>query len=356
MVINNLDRELKWVHPEHTRVSLLTLDKVMAGFRLAAMSEGKSPNTVAIDCASLRSLERFLGKRGLPATVDAITVTVLREFTVYLQASPRFAAHPFTPQQDGQLSGCTVNGYLRGLSAIWSWLMADGLIEVNPFEHLRIPRPPKKITPIFTDEQLVLLFAAINVTLPMGYRDYVMLLLLLDTAIRCSELTGIRVENVNLEARSIKILGKGGKERTVAIGVKTVRALWKYLNCHRPEPAIPRYDHLFLTQDGRPISKDRLEKIVKRHGKKAGITGVRVSPHTFRHTAAVKFLRNGGDVFTLQQMMGHASIESLRIYVNLAFSDLARVHRRCSPVDNLELKTASPSTRCAGRRARSRPH
>ena len=65
MVINNLDRELKGVHPEHTRVSLLTLDKVMAGFRLAAMSEGKSPHTVAIDCASLRCLERFLKKRGL---------------------------------------------------------------------------------------------------------------------------------------------------------------------------------------------------------------------------------------------------------------------------------------------------
>ena len=100
----------------------------------------------------------------------------------------------------------------------------------------------------------------------------------------------------------------------------------------------------------------RLEKIVRHYGEKAGITGVRVSPHTFRHTAAVKFLRNGGDVFTLQQMMGHASIESLRIYINLAFSDLARVHRQCSPADNMELKPASSSKRLAGRRAGSRPH
>ena len=356
MITNDLDREPKGAHPEHTGVTLLTLDKVMAGFRLTAMSEGKSPHTVAIDCASLRSLERFLKKRGLPATVDAITLTVLREFIVYLQASHRFAAHPFTPQQEGCLSACTINGYLRGLSAIWSWLMADGLIELNPFEHLRIAPPPKKITPTFTDDQLVMFFGVINLTLPMGYRDYVMLLVLLDTAIRCSELNGIRVEDVNLEAGRIKIRGKGNKERMVAIGAKARRALWKYFNVHRPEPAIPRYDYLFLTHDGRPISKNRQERIVKRYGEKAGITGVRVSPHTFRHTAAVKFLRNGGDVFTLQQMMGHASIASLRIYINLAFSDLTRVHRQCSPADNMELKPASSSKRNARRRDRPWPH
>ncbi len=74
------------------------------------------------------------------------------------------------------------------------------------------------------------------------------------------------------------------------------------------------------------------------YGKKAGITGVRVSPHTFRHTMAVTFLRNGGDVFILQRILGRSQLEAVRGYVNLAQPDISRVHRRNSPVDNLELK------------------
>ena len=98
-----------------------------------------------------------------------------------------------------------------------------------------------------------------------------------------------------------------------------------------------------LTRDGHPLTKDRLESIVERYGVKAGITGVRVSPHTFRHTMAVTFLRNGGDVFSLQRIMGHAQLEVLRGYINLAQSDISRVHQRNSPADNLELPTRGTS-------------
>ncbi|MCP4605368.1 MAG: site-specific integrase, partial [Proteobacteria bacterium] len=82
---------------------------------------------------------------------------------------------------------------------------------------------------------------------------------------------------------------------------------------------------------------DRIEAIIHYIGTKAGITGVRCSPHTFRHTFAVTFLRNGGDLFTLQRIMGHETLEILRQYVNLAQEDIGRVHRQCSPLDNLDL-------------------
>jgi integrase/recombinase XerD len=134
------------------------------------------------------------------------------------------------------------------------------------------------------------------------------------------------------------VWGKGSKERLVPIGAKVQKAVWKYLIRYRSEPATPHYDHVFLTRDGHPITKDRLEAIVERYGKKASITGVRVSPHTFRHTMAVMFLRNGGDVFTLQRILGHSQLEIVKIYVNVAQSDISRVHQKSSPVDNLELK------------------
>jgi len=136
------------------------------------------------------------------------------------------------------------------------------------------------------------------------------------------------------------VWGKGSKERLVPIGAKVQKALWKYMARYRPEPITPRYDQVFLTRDGHPLTKDRLEAIVERYGKKAGITGVRISPHTFRHTMAVTFLRNGGDVFSLQRILGHSQLEVLRGYVNLAQSDISRVHRRNSPADNLEFKLA----------------
>lgn len=171
------------------------------------------------------------------------------------------------------------------------------------------------------------------------------MLTMLDTGIRCNELNSLRLPDVNLDSRLFKVWGKGSRERLVPIGTKVQKAIWKYLNRYRPDPASPRYDHVFLTRDGRPLTKDRLEAIIERYGKKAGITGVRVSPHTFRHTMAVTFLRNGGDVFTLQRILGHSQLEVLRGYVNLAQSDISRVHQRNSPADNLEFAPRKPGRR-----------
>ena len=314
------------------------LHKLLEGYHLSAQSEGKSPNTIAIVEASVRYLGEFLTANGFSTDATKIGVEELRRFIVHLRDKPRFAHHRFTRPQAGRLSGHTVNGYMRALQAFWSWLKREDLIDANPFTKLKIPRAPQKVIPIFTDEQLRRLFAAIDTRTPVGFRNYTIILTLLDTGIRCSELTSLRVGDVNLESRLLKVWGKGGKERLVPIGAKVQKALWKYLARYRPEPATARYDEVFLTRDGRPLTKDRVEAIVESYGKRAGIAGLRLSPHTFRHTMAVTFLRNGGDVFSLQRILGHSQLEVLRGYVNLAQSDISRVHRRNSPADNLDFK------------------
>jgi integrase/recombinase XerD len=339
MVPNNssnvdVDRLLRQALPLSTATSLCAM---MEGYRLSARSEGKSGGTIAIVESSVRYLRQFLEGEGLSPDVREIGATEMRRFIVSLRERPRFASHRFTRPQGGRLSGHTINGYLRALRSFWSWLESEGFIEENPFRAVRIPKAPIKVIPTFTDEQLRALFGAVDSTSPVGCRDYAIMLMLLDTGIRCSELTGLRLTDVDLNGRLLKVHGKGNKERMVPIGAKVQKAVWKYLNCHRPQPATSRYDHVFLTRDGRPLSKDRLEAIVERHGTKAGIFGVRVSPHTFRHTMAVTFLRNGGDVFSLQRITGHSQLDVLRGYVNLAQSDISRVHERNSPADNLEL-------------------
>ena len=315
-----------------------TLEKLLSGYRLSSLSEGKSRATIAIVESSVHYLGEFLADNDLATDVANIGINELRRFIVYLKEQPRFAHHRFTQPQDGHLSGHTINGYMRALQSFWSWLEREDLIPENPFTNMKIPKAPKKIIPIFTEEQLRQLFSSIDTTSPAGYRNYTMILMLFDTGIRCSELTGLRIADVNLESRLIKVTGKGSKERQVPIGAKVQKALWKYLTLYHPEAATPRYDQVFLTLEGRPLTKDRLEAVVERYGKKAAITGVRVSPHTFRHTMAVTFLRNGGDVFSLQRILGHSSLEVLRGYVNLAQSDISRVHQRNSPGDNLEFK------------------
>jgi site-specific recombinase XerD len=143
----------------------------------------------------------------------------------------------------------------------------------------------------------------------------------------------------------LKVLGKGNKERLIPIGKHVQRLLWRYINRYRPEPALVNRHFLFLTRGGRPLTKDRVEKMMAYYGKKAGLQGVRCSPHTLRHTAAVRFLRHGGDVFSLQRMLGHSSLEMTRRYCELADIDVKRAHATASPVDNLDLTVRRPRSR-----------
>jgi site-specific recombinase XerD len=169
-----------------------------------------------------------------------------------------------------------------------------------------------------------------------GLRDYAMILMLLDTGMRLGELIGLKKNDVDFRNRTLKVFGKGAKERRLPIGKRLLAALWKY-QLHRPQPATGSIDNFFLTRDGWPLTKNRVETIIKNLGRKAGLQGVRCSPHTFRHTFCIQFLRNGANLFSLQQMTGHSSLEVLRGYVALAESDLKIAHQRFSPVDNMNL-------------------
>jgi site-specific recombinase XerD len=289
--------------------------------------------------------------------VQQVTPRILRAYILYLQQKQCFASHRFNRPQDKGLSGHTINCYLRSLRIFFSWLVSEEVIAENPFNRVKIPRPPRKVIPVFSDAQIMDLLGAIDVGTPEGVRDYTIVLTLLDSGLRVSELCQLKLEHVWLEEGMVKVLGKGNKERLVPIGRQVQRALWHYINRYRPEPAKPGCDTVFLTRYGRSLSKDCVEKRMTRYGKKAGVAGVRCSPHTFRHAAAVKFLRNGGDVFSLQRMLGHSSLEMTRRYCELADVDVKRAHMTASPVDNLELRQhngqAGPRRSSNGR---SSPH
>jgi site-specific recombinase XerD len=317
---------------------LATLEHLITGYQLCATTEGKSTNAITIVTNCVSYFMSFLASQGISSDVSQISHHEIRAFILYLQQKRCFSGHRFNHAQDRGLSGHTINCYLRSLRVFFSWLVSEDIIEGNPFERVKIPQPPRKVIPTLTDSQLQQFLNCIDTKSAEGYRDYTIIMTLLDTGLRVSELCGLKLDNVWLEDGMLKVLGKGNKERLIPIGKQVQRLLWRYIDRYRPEPAGANCNFLFLTREGRPLNKDRVEKIMACYGKKAGLKGVRYSPHTLRHTAAVRFLRNGGDVFSLQRMLGHASLEMTRRYCELADIDVKRVHMTASPVDNLNLR------------------
>lgn len=310
---------------------------LLQGYQLCAATEGKSANATAIVTNSVTYFRDWLVSADQSTDVTRISQHEIRAFILYLQQKRCFSNHRFSHVQDRGLSGHTINCYLRSIRIFFSWLVSEGIVEHNPFDRVKIPRPPRKVIPTFSDGQMQNLLNAINTGSPEGYRNHTIILTLLDTGLRVSELCHLKRDNVWLEEGMLKVLGKGNKERLIPIGKQVQRRLWRYISRFRPEPLAASTNLLFLTQDGNPLTKDRVEKIMTYYGRKAGLKGVRCSPHTLRHTAAVKFLRNGGDVFSLQRMLGHASLEMTRRYCELTDIDVKLAHMTASPVDNLKL-------------------
>ncbi len=311
------------------------LSRLIQGYRLCAGTEGKSRNSIEIVVRSVGYLEDYLNSECKSTDAVSIGPTEIRAFIQYLQQKRRFSNHPMNHTQERGLSSHTIHCYVRSVRAFWSWLVWEELVERSPFEKIRMPKIKRKVIPALSEHQLSGLINVIDGSVATGYRDKVIVLTILDTALRVSELTSIELDKLWLEDGLIKVEGKGGKERLVPIGKTVQKMLWRYINAYRPEPDHPWHNWLFLTSHGQPLNKDRIDKIMSAYGKKAGITGVRCSPHTLRHTSAIRFLRNGGDVFSLQRMLGHANLQMTRHYCEVADIDVKRAHITASPVDNL---------------------
>ena len=318
----------------------LELEEMIEGYRLSCRAEGKSPNSIRWYMHKLRIFERYLRSEGLPLEVENTTTEHLRRFLVYLRESVKAdELNPHKPASSKPLSLHTVRGYAQALKAFFSWATREGLIDKSPAKRLASPRAPHKVVPTFSEAQVRRVLSVMDRRTPVGFRDYCIILTLLDTGIRLSELVSLQLDHLDLDEGYFRVMGKGNKERIVPMGVTLQKCIWKYLNRYRPEPCVPAVGNLFLTHDGQPIAPNTVYHLVRRYGRLGGITGVRCSPHTFRHTFSKNYLLNGGDLFSLQKILGHSSLVVVRMYVNLASADIRTLHRGCSPVDKLTLKS-----------------
>jgi site-specific recombinase XerD len=309
-------------------------EKQVDYYLLCCPLEGKSPRTVRWYGQKLAYFAHYLRTHNLTGELSQIQPREIRSFLSHLQTQVHADENnPRRPTREDSLSMETVHGYFRALHAFFSWAVRERLITDNPIRDLRAPKVPHRLMPYFTIEDIERLLNTAQGNGAASQRTYATLILLFDTGIRASELTGLKVADVNLTQGYLKVIGKGNKERIVPMGRQCQRVLHRYIGQYRPSPALPGTDNVFLTAQGYPLKQDYLYRIMAKACKQAGIQTKRPGPHTCRHTFARNFLSNGGNLLVLQRILGHTSLEMVRRYVNLQTDDLVAQQTRYSPID-----------------------
>jgi len=314
------------------------LPELIGYYEVCNRAEGKSPKTISWYSANLRSFRSYLERRHLPDSIDAIDTKLLREYVLYLLKRNRFENHPYTHVKAEPLSSATIHGHVRTLRAFFSWLVEEGLSEENIARDLKPPKLIKKVVSTFSDEEIIAVLHTLNPNNHSEARNQTIFMLLLDTGLRIGELVSLRMGDVHMSEGFLKVMGKGGKERIVPIGSNAQKALQRYLFRHRPRPAHPGIEDVFLSIHGNPLTENSMKLMFARLGQRSGVH--RLHAHLCRHTFATRFLINGGDVFTLQKILGHSTLEMVRQYVNLASNDVIIKHQRFSPLDRLNVRKA----------------
>jgi integrase/recombinase XerD len=299
----------------------MRLSQAAEGFWLAKSVKGLSKRTLETYQHQLDHLAQFLGDPEL----EAITKNDIRRFFDYL-------AHEYKPRRwngdDRPLSRRTIKNYWICLKSFWTWAVAEfGALDV--MQTIPAPKVGEVQTEAFKEDHIKAMLKVAQQG-RQGSRNVAIILTLLDTGIRSSELCGLEMCDLDIKNGKLVVIGKGDKQRRVYLGVATRKALWRYLmeRKDRDDPGTP----LFATRGSVPMQRHWLRELISNIGEMAGVKDAH--PHRFRHTFAITYLRNRGDILTLQRLLGHSSLAMVRHYARIADVDAERVHRTASPVDN----------------------
>jgi|GEM_PF-42061 site-specific recombinase XerD len=322
------------------RRATTTIERAIGDYLLDHEGGNRSKKTIEWHRTALGFLREFLAQERQITLVEEITVPDLTAWFVQLRKAP--GAH-------GKLrSERTVQTYARSARAFFHWLVRQNLISDNPFDRVVFPKVGKPIIKTITPEefeQLLRACAPPNETGPLATRAAVrnraILWVLYDSGIRVSELCGLRVGDFDRKQGILTVKGKGSKERRIALGSNCQRNLLYYLDQYRPDQeelaewGSPDEDHLFLSETRLPLTKNGMTQLFARLKKRSGITGKRISPHIFRHTFAIRYLVLGNDPFSLQELLGHEDMATVKNYMHMNDEVIQEQKRKYSPGDHL---------------------
>jgi integrase/recombinase XerD len=329
------------------RSSLCTqpFDKAITSFLFFKSAEGLLDHTIYSYQYILNQCLEYWGA----VDVASVTSQKVSEYLSWLRTD--YVPKRFNGKTD-PLSPKTIRNVWITLSAFFTWAGKEYNFD-SPMKGVPPPRFQKVPVATFTQEDVRAMLKAclysreadtnmrrrFAMRRPTAKRDQAIVLVLLDSGVRASELCRMTIGDLDVKHGKMDIKhgvgggAKGGKGRTVYLGKVTRQAVWRYLQDREDgqDPDAP----LFVVSGIRPFNPGSLRQLIQRIGERAGVPNV--YPHKFRHTFALTYLRSGGDVFTLQSLLGHSSLDMVRYYAQIAQVDVEQAHRRASPADNWRL-------------------
>ncbi len=290
-----------------------------------AVERGLSPNTLAAYRRDLARYVAYLGARGVTAVAD-ITSTDVTQYVAAL----REGADGGTP--------LSVSSTARSVASVRGWhrfVAAEAATDIDPAADVHAPALGRRLPrAIATDEVAAILTAAEKADDAAGIRDWALLELLYSTGARITEAVSLDVDDIDLETRSVRLVGKGGKERVVPVGSFAERAIAAYLVRARPELSAHGRgtSALFVNARGARLSRQSAWSALRQAAEHAGIDEPeRISPHTLRHSFATHLLAGGADIRVVQELLGHASVTTTQIYTKVTPDALREVYAFAHP-------------------------
>lgn len=258
-----------------------------------------SDNTYQSYENNLKQFKKYLIDKDIVNSSKDVSTEMLKEYLYQLNLSNKSKSH-----------------YLTVLKSYYSFLTKEGVIKNNPTNAIKMPKIEKKLPNYLTIEEVDKLLD-IRLEKPTDYRNKAMLELLYATGMRISELTNLKLSQVDFDDDIVRVLGKGKKERTIPLNDTAIFALKEYINDYRPFLLkLNTSEYIFINNFGNKISRQGFFKILKKLCVKAEINK-EVSPHTLRHSFATHLLNNGADLRIIQELLGHENLVTTEIYAHL---------------------------------------
>jgi len=225
----------------------------------------------------------------------------------------------------------TISRILSTLRSFYSYLVIQNLIKINPFKLIRNPKKESKLPVFLSYDEFIELLNKIKSDNEFSERNKLILEMLYATGLRVSELTNIKIDDINFSDRSIRVMGKGSKERIVYYGEYASKILKEYLNNNRNELLKGKTSkYLFINKNGDRLTFRGVEYLIDEISKVSSIK-YKISPHVLRHTFATHLLQEGADLRSVQELLGHSSLATTQIYTHITSEYLREVYNKAMP-------------------------
>jgi integrase/recombinase XerD len=279
------------------------------------VEKGLSLNSIISYRLDLKKYITYLNQRGVE-TPHKVTAKFITDFLFSLRKTH---------------SPSSICRLLSTIKNFYRFLLREKIISSNPVDFIETPKIDSKIPSFLGLSEVSKLLKSPNLKRPQGIRDRAILEVMYATGLRVSEVSTLKLSDINLEVGFIKCKGKGSKERIVPLGKIASHFLQRYLNEARGILVGKRIcPYLFVAQGARRLSRQSIWKMIKKMVKKAGVKR-NVTPHTLRHSFATHLLERGADLRSVQEMLGHSSITTTQVYTHINRVRLKEIHRRFHP-------------------------